>query len=237
MGATIRCRNCGAASQVQEKGKEPDRCCEFCNAVFHIPDATARIVVQKSRRDERERRFAELRNHSSTEPAPSDVPSADPIVAAHDGRMFGLFVAFGWILMIAGLVWRVTTAPGVVSTPSRIVKFGDLFPFGFFSLLKIATLLFIGKLLFSILRQGTRSLRILRSPIRSWPACVIDQSIDSRGQGDQLRTVTLLMLEDESGHRESYEVDQRLARQIARDDMGIAHARGDKLMGFARIDV
>ncbi len=255
MGDTIRCEDCGAAARASDEGTEPDRFCRFCGAAFRVPEAPVAVVVQETRTDERERRFAELEEHESTRRARRSKPSAAPTIAKHSGGLLMLFVVLGVALVIGGFQCSVANevqdgflssrramppdfpSGGPSGGPGGFGHRGGGPPNAFFSLFKIIPVAIIGFIVFKIFRSGSKTARVMSSPTRSWPACVIDETTETRGHGDNRHTVAIVTLERENGERESFEVGHRLARQVTRDDMGIAHSRGDELIGFTRIDV
>ena len=165
MGETIRCQNCSAIVQVPDGGKEPDRFCRFCGAAFRAPEPAAPVVVQESRADERERRFAELKRHSSTRRAQGSKPSAAPTIAKHSGGLLILLFVLGIAVVIAGFqssvaneVERGFDAFGQGMPRGFPTKGPEGFPFpserplrSFFGLFKIVPMIVIGVILVLIL--------------------------------------------------------------------------------------
>ncbi|MFT5733122.1 MAG: hypothetical protein ACJAZN_000180 [Planctomycetota bacterium] len=249
MGDTIRCDECGAAARAADKGPGRDRFCTYCGAAFRAVEAPPPVLVQESRKDERERRFDELRAHPAAKRALRSAPSAAPVVAKHGSGLVFLFIALGVAAVIAKFQCSVAN-----EVQHGFQGFGGEMPSGFpvgggfdreplepgssfFSLFKLVPLLVIGGIIFQIIRSSSRTARVVGSPTRSWLALVLDESTETRGHGDSSRTVAVLTLERENGERTTSEVNHRLARQVSREDMGVAHSRGGEIIGFTRVDV
>ncbi len=249
MGDTIRCEECGAAAKVSDEGPERDKFCRFCGAAFRIVEVAPSVAAPETRPEERDRRFGDLRDHPDVRRALRSAPSAAPAMAKHGGGLFVLFAILGVALVMFSFQCSVMDGMGSRPVDQSMPSGFPGGPSGGFPMngggsgsdpmwiFKIVPLVIIGGILFQILRSGTKAASVASSPTRSWLAWVVDETTETRGSRDHRRDVHVVTLEEEDGDRRSFEVGSRIARRVARDDMGVAHTRGSELLGFTRVDV
>jgi hypothetical protein len=104
----------------------------------------------------------------------------------------------------------------------------------------VAVVVTFGLAIAYVVASGVRAGRTRRGPLVRVPACVTGERTEIAGAeagGGGVRARHYLSLESERGTREEYEVDERLAAQVAPGDLGVATFRGEALVDFEPLAV
>lgn len=234
-----RCEDCGALPRA-----EADRYCAYCGAALPVP---ATPPPPPTPRETTARRFALLEQHRDTQRFLADPPSGTDVAARTGGGVLATLVIAGCIVAfaLAFMNFSASTRPHIVPAIEGLRGF-DGFPgapaprttFRFIGVAHtVIPLLVVAGAVFMAIKTFREGTRVASSPVRSSMALVVDEHREQRGARDHGRTVHVATFEDPRGRRSSYVVPAAAARELARGDMGVLHARGPAFIEFDRVDV
>jgi hypothetical protein len=209
-----RCTGCGARMQAA------DGACPYCGASAATPAAAAATPDPAA---EREAALAAVRSHPSFEALARDVPAVPAVVRV----FFVLPFVVGTVFAASGtgfaLVWlRAFTGRSESAFFGRgIALVGPAFA-ALFCLVGVGIV--VGAF-------RTRR-RLLGGPVRAAPAVVLAK----RTEPGKNATSYYLTLGFEGGDRHEFGTLDSVFRSAFEGDAGVAHCRGELLLGFRKVD-
>lgn len=240
--------------------KGTDAHCTYCGAEFPVagPEPPAAPAPRAlTRAEEIDARFGALESHPDAQKALRTAPLAAPTLASSAwGAVIAVVMIFGAITVMGGGCDR-SSRPDIRSIsvdgvripvnhgPGGVPDFigigggaGRRHPGGMdFGILGVLVVGVIGLVVVKMIATGMESGDSAAAETTSWPARVADSTTETRGYGDSARHERVLILERRDRSRSHFKVPRRIARTVSPDDMGIAHTRGNTLVGFHRVDV
>ncbi len=211
------CPHCAAPLATLEAER-----CGYCGHLLPStePEATESSAPEpEDPRAALARRFAALEEHPDYARARASGPAVSEVMG-YDGTQIAIgAAATAACFVIAALM----SGPEASMLPLPIKVW--LFPLAMGIFLAFATL----RMIFRLGRAGS-------TPAQAVDAVVIKEHLPDSEDG-QRPAFAFVTIEDSRGEREQLRAPRKLAGTLAPGDLGVAHRRGDYLLGFERFAV
>lgn len=138
------------------------------------------------------------------------------------GSIWGIFGPLAGIVGV-GLFFGVLMPP----TPASA-------PLGF----KVGKLIMVTIMVGGFAYMLVKGIRFRRAPLERELGVVVDERTEVReyGKNDRTRSYYYVTLQVRAGDRKEYVTTGKLAGQVTRADIGVGYLKGERLVGFRRLD-